>query len=168
MNQKKNSIPPQTFESPHQQAILTPPNPPTPEMIERAQVRRQDVQVEWEVSLIFDIETDGLLENVTTIHCLVIHDLETKTNVSRTTTQEIKSRFREAIQRLNDADCIIGHNILSVTTYLFSINSFLGLIEPYVVDTLLLSRLYHSDMMKLDKKHNWKSMPLQLVWSSFP
>ena len=27
---------PQTFESPHQQAILTPPNPPTPEMIERA------------------------------------------------------------------------------------------------------------------------------------
>ncbi len=29
----------QTFESPHQQAILTPPNPPTPEMIERAQFK---------------------------------------------------------------------------------------------------------------------------------
>jgi hypothetical protein len=26
----------QTFESPHQQAILTPPNPPTPEAVERA------------------------------------------------------------------------------------------------------------------------------------
>ena len=30
------------------------------------------------MNLIFDIETDGLLFNVTTIHCLAIHDLETK------------------------------------------------------------------------------------------
>ena len=29
----------QTFESPHQQAILTPPNPPTPEAIEKAQFK---------------------------------------------------------------------------------------------------------------------------------
>ena len=35
-NQNKNLTQPQTFESPHQQAILTPPNPPTPEMVERA------------------------------------------------------------------------------------------------------------------------------------
>lgn len=27
----------QTFESPHQQAILTPPNPPTAEMVKKAQ-----------------------------------------------------------------------------------------------------------------------------------
>ena len=26
----------QTFESPHQQAMCTPPNPPTPEMVEKA------------------------------------------------------------------------------------------------------------------------------------
>ena len=60
LNQNKNLTQPQTFESPHQQAILTPPqtsdqpwvdcpdgfdswkdklkrpNPPTPEMVERA------------------------------------------------------------------------------------------------------------------------------------
>ena len=36
MNQKKNSTP-QTFESPHQQAMLTRPNPPTPEAIKKAQ-----------------------------------------------------------------------------------------------------------------------------------
>ena len=28
--------------------------------------------------LIFDIETNGLLHNVTTIHCLVIYDTETE------------------------------------------------------------------------------------------
>ena len=32
----KNSIQTQTFESPHQQAMLTPPNPPTKEMVEKA------------------------------------------------------------------------------------------------------------------------------------
>ena len=36
-NLKQNSIQQQTFESPHQQAMLTRPNPPTPEAIKRAQ-----------------------------------------------------------------------------------------------------------------------------------
>lgn len=53
MKSKKNSTPPQTFESPHQQAILTArwdrafnylgqlerPKPPTPEMVEKAQFK---------------------------------------------------------------------------------------------------------------------------------
>ena len=38
-NLKKNSIQQQTFSSPHQQAMLTPPNPPTPEAIEKAQFK---------------------------------------------------------------------------------------------------------------------------------
>ena len=36
-NQNRTSIQPQIFESPHQQAILTKPNPPTPEAIKKAQ-----------------------------------------------------------------------------------------------------------------------------------
>ena len=116
--------------------------------------------MEWEVSLIFDIETDGLLENVTTIHCLVIYDLQTKTTYSYNDTgnQEPVSR---GIQRLNDADCIIGHNIVGYDLPVID-RLFPWFVRPYVVDTLLLSRLYHADMMKLDKRHNWKGMPLQL------
>ena len=34
--------------------------------------------METEVSLIFDLETNGLLKDVNTIHCLAIHDLETQ------------------------------------------------------------------------------------------
>ena len=140
MNQKKNSTPQQ----------ISKPNPPTPEMIERAQFKGQDVQMEREVNLIFDIETDGLLENVTTIHCLVIHDLETKTTYSYNDTgnQEPVSR---GIQRLNDADSIIGHNIVGYDLPVID-KLFPWFVRPYVVDTLLLSRLYHADMMKLDKK----------------
>ena len=116
--------------------------------------------MERTVNLIFDIETDGLLENVTTIHCLVIYDLQTKTTYSYNDTgnQEPVSR---GIQRLNDADCIIGHNIVGYDLPVID-RLFPWFVRPYVVDTLLLSRLYHADMMKLDKHHNWKGMPLQL------
>lgn len=39
LNPNQSSTQPQTFESPHQQAILTPPNPPTPAAVERAQFK---------------------------------------------------------------------------------------------------------------------------------
>jgi hypothetical protein len=117
--------------------------------------------VEWSMNLIFDIETDGLLYNVTTIHCLAIHDLDTKETHSYNDTgnQEPISR---GLQRLQDADSIIGHNIISydlpVIRKLYSWFDSPAL----VVDTLLLSRLYHADMMSLDKKHLWEGMPLKL------
>ena len=116
--------------------------------------------MEREVNLIFDIETDGLLENVTTIHCLVIYDIETKETHSYNDTgnQEPVSR---GIQRLNDADAIIGHNIIGYDLPVID-KLFPWFVRPTVVDTLLLSRLFHADMMKLDKRHNWKGMPLQL------
>lgn len=36
-NHKETSTQPQIFESPHQQAFLTRPNPPTPEAVKKAQ-----------------------------------------------------------------------------------------------------------------------------------
>jgi len=116
--------------------------------------------MEREVNLIFDIETDGLLQDVTTIHCLVIYDLETKETLAYNDTgnQEPISR---GIQRLNDANTIIGHNIIGYDIPVID-KLFPWFVCPATVDTLLLSRLYHSDMMKLDKRHNWKGMPLQL------
>jgi hypothetical protein len=117
--------------------------------------------VEWSMNLIFDIETDGLLYNVTTIHCLAIHDLDTKETHSYNDTgnQEPISR---GLQRLQDADSIIGHNIISYDLpVIHKLYSWFDS-SALVVDTLLLSRLYHADMMSLDKKHLWEGMPLKL------
>lgn len=117
--------------------------------------------MEQEVSLIFDIETDGLLYNVSSIHCLAIHDLDTKKTLTYNDTGNQEPVVR-GLQRLYDADCIIGHNIigydLPVIRKLYSWFNR----NPYIIDTLLLSRLYHQNMMDLDKKHTWKGMPLQL------
>jgi len=117
--------------------------------------------MERSVTLLFDIETNGLLQDVTTIHCLVIRDVNTKKTIAYND-QGNQEPISRGIQRLQDSDCIIGHNIigydLPVIHRLYS-----WFHEPsLVVDTLLLSRIYHADMMKLDKKHNWKNMPLQL------
>ena len=113
------------------------------------------------MNLIFDIETDGFLKDVSTIHCLAIHDLDTKENYIYND-QGSQEPISRGLQMLADADSIIGHNIigydLPVISKLYSWFSVPGT----TIDTLLLSRLFHADMMKLDKKHNWKHMPLKL------
>ena len=119
--------------------------------------------------LIFDIETDGLLYNVTTIHCLVIYDTETDQTLvyndeafERSHNQPAKEPIVRGIQHLADADCIAGHNILSYDIPVISKLYPWFECPATVIDTLLLSRLYHPNILDLDKKHNWDGMPLKL------
>ena len=117
--------------------------------------------MEDEVSLIFDLETDGLLYNVTTIHCLAIHELETNQTISYND-QGNEEPIVRGIQRLADANCILGHNVIGYDIPVLH-KLYPWFVDPaIVVDTLLLSRLYHSDMMELDKRQNWRHMPLKL------
>ena len=113
------------------------------------------------MNLVFDVETNGLLKDVSTIHCLAIYDLDDKETYvyNDTGSQEPISR---GLQMLSDADCILGHNIIGYDLPVIRKPYSWFTVPALTIDTLLLSRLYHSDMMKLDKKHNWKHMPLQL------
>ncbi len=67
-----------------------------------------------------------------------------------------------AISCLEVADVLVGHNIIG-----FDI-PIIKRLYPYfnptgiIVDTLLLSRLYHPNLLDIDKKRTWKHMPLQL------
>ena len=117
--------------------------------------------MEREVSLVFDLETDGFLKDVSTVHCLAIHDLDTEKTITYNDTGSQEPVVR-GIQRLQDADLVIGHNIIGYD--LPVIRKLYGWFKSpgITVDTLLLSRLYHPDMIKVDKKHTWKHMPLKL------
>ena len=113
------------------------------------------------MNLIFDLETNGLLKDVSTIHCLAIHDLDKQETYTYNDLGSEEPVVR-GIQLLADSDCIIGHNIIGYDLPVIH-KLYPWFANPAtVVDTLLLSRLYHSDMMKVDKKHNWKHMPLKL------
>ena len=113
------------------------------------------------MSLIFDLETDGLLDTVSTIHVLAIHDTDTqRTDVYNDRT--LSDHITEGISRLADADYIIGHNIIGYDIPV--IRKFFGWWDysGCILDTLLLSRLYHPNIIDVDKKRQWKHMPLQL------
>ena len=111
--------------------------------------------------LIFDLETDGLLNDLTQIHCLAIHDLDNNETVMYND-QGTRDPIVRAITRLEEADRIAGHNIISFD--IPCIQKIFGFFNPQgeIIDTLLLSRLYHPDMFAWDKSRKWKLMPLEL------
>jgi DNA polymerase elongation subunit (family B) len=113
------------------------------------------------MNLVFDLESDGLYDDVTKIHCLCIHDLDAKQDYVFNDEGSAQP-ITKGIQLLEDADVVIGHNIIGYD--LSVINKLYPWFNKHdgVIDTLVLSRIYHADLLKTDQKRNWKHMPLQL------
>lgn len=112
------------------------------------------------MNLIFDIETDGLYNNVTQIHCVAIKDLDNgETYVFND--QGNREPIVRAVTMLEEAETIIGHNIIGYDIPV--IQKFYGFFQPpRTLDTLLLSRLYHPNIREIDANRNWAHMPLHL------
>lgn len=113
------------------------------------------------MTLIFDLETNGLLHDVTHIHCLGIYDTETNQTLVYND-QGNEEPLSRGLQRLEDADQIVGHNIINYD--LPVIRKLYAWFKPSgrVLDTLVLSRVCHADILKIDQKRKWNHMPLQL------
>ena len=113
------------------------------------------------MTLIFDLETDGLVHAATRIHCLGIYDTETDQTLVYNDEGNAEPLSR-GIQRLEDANQVVGHNIINYD--LPVIRKFYPWFEcrGRVLDTLVLSRCYHADILSLDQTRKWKNMPLQL------
>ena len=85
--------------------------------------------------LIFDLESDGLYDNVTKIHCLVIYDIH-----SGNTFSYGPDAIDNAINHLDSADVLIGHNILFYDIPV--IKKLHGTeFNGRVIDTLICTRL---------------------------
>ena len=120
----------------------------------------------------FDLETNGLLNDATCVHCVALHwgeDNRTESYNDEKYAQNPKDlpmssgrSITTALAFLELADTLVGHNIIN-----FDI-PILKRIYPWfnptgvIVDTLLLSRLYHPNLLDIDKNRNWPHMPLQL------
>ena len=57
--------------------------------------------------LIFDIETDGLLKNLKTLHCIVAVDADTNQ-----VHEFPPDKLKDGLVFLSEADQLIGHNIM--------------------------------------------------------
>jgi len=112
------------------------------------------------MNLIFDIETNGLYDDVTEIHCIGIYDLDSK-QMLVFNDEGTEQPITKGVQLIEDACNIIGHNIIGYD--LPVIKKLYPWFTPKgtALDTFLLSRLYHADILDIDNKRKWAHMPLQ-------
>lgn len=90
--------------------------------------------------LVFDIEGDGLLPEVTTIWCVSAEDADSDVRYHWG-----PSQLDEAISTLRAARCLVGHNIIQYD--LRAIWKILGQWDtcPQLVDTLVTSRFLNQE-----------------------
>jgi DNA polymerase I-like protein with 3'-5' exonuclease and polymerase domains len=102
------------------------------------------------VALIFDLETDGLLDEVTKIHCLVIKF--TTDNVVATYTG---NQIEDGIAQLSDAmisgKIIAGHNVIKYDIPVIKkLYPYFKVVENRVFDTLVATRLIWANVKDTD------------------
>lgn len=105
--------------------------------------------------LVFDIETDGLLNELTTIHCINMVDRSTGERLRFNDQPLIVRRapdgpISEGLKRLEAADEIAGHNVLSFDVP--AIQKVYPSFQPKgrVIDTLVYSRIIWTNIRDID------------------
>ena len=109
---------------------------------------------------VFDIESNGLLDDLTTIHCIVLKDINTQQLYSFK-----PNEVEKGLELLSNADHIIGHNIIK-----FDIPAIQKVYPDWqtkaqVTDTILCSRLIWADIKDKDFKYAamHKEFPMKMV-----
>ena len=62
--------------------------------------------------LVFDIETNGLLYDVSKIHCIATFDTETETTCVFNDRGEQSGSIKDGINQIMESSSIAGHNII--------------------------------------------------------
>lgn len=88
-----------------------------------------------EIWLVFDCETDGLYDQATVVHCIVIYDINRKQTFTYG-----PDRTSDALAHLATADVLIGHNVIFYDIpVLQKLHSFVS--KARIIDTLICTRL---------------------------
>jgi len=104
--------------------------------------------------LLFDIETDGFLDALTRVHCLVIKDTETG-HFHRFRNNGSGNDIEVGVRMLQDAASrcvhIAGHNVIKFDIpALTKVFPWFAVPEAYVLDTMVLARAIYPDIKKVD------------------
>lgn len=122
------------------------------------------------MALLFDIETDGFLESVTKIHCLVIKDTE-KGFVGQYADQPGHKSIREGLETLiwhfKNGSVIAGHNVIKFDIPVIQkLYPWFKVDQSKVYDTLVVSRLIYSDLRERDGANIEKGRLPTKLWAS--
>jgi DNA polymerase-1 len=105
------------------------------------------------MALIFDLESDGLLDNVSKIHCLVLRDTETGEVIHgvKDSVDGESCSIENALDLLAAADLIVGHNVISYDLpVLEKLYPWFTYDKSKVRDTLVMTRVVYSNIKDID------------------
>ena len=111
--------------------------------------------------LLFDIESTGLLRRGSTIHCIVMRDVNDPDEAQVFDHQPDRAVI-QGVKQLERADTLIGHNIIGYDIPLLK-EQFPDF-DPQgeTVDTLVLSRLFYPHIADRDYERRPTGMPQRL------
>lgn len=121
--------------------------------------------------LVFDIETNGLLDQLDTIHCISLQEVDEGGRpigplLSANDHGKGDLTIAEAVERLAAADRVVGHNILSFDIPAIA-KVFPGFKVKAALDTLIVSTLLYPDLKDRDFKRRKKkgddAIPSKLI-----
>lgn len=101
-------------------------------------------------TLVFDTETNGFLDQLDRLHCLVLRDPDSTERMSCHNYGKAP-KIEEGLKRLEQADTIVGHNIIKFD--LKAIKKVYPWFNPKgrILDTMVLARLFWPELKKSDK-----------------
>lgn len=117
--------------------------------------------------ILFDIETDGLVPDLTKVHSLVLLDMDTEEELS-CADQKGYTSIADGMSYLKSAELLAGHNIQGFDFP--ALHKLFGFeYSGEIHDTLIMSRLVWSDLKNNDfeyiKKPRGANFPRQLIGS---
>ena len=104
--------------------------------------------------LVYDIETDGLLKECTTIWCLVAHNLDTGTDYCFSDHDDTLPSIADGVRLLANAELLVGHNIIgfdnAVVDKLYSVdlNATVKCHDTWIMSQVLRYKRKHKHGLK--------------------
>ena len=93
------------------------------------------------MKLVFDIESNGLLEEISTIWCIVCQNVDTKEIISFSDHDDTLQSTQAGLDYLQAADVLIGHNIIGYDIPAIKIVTGIDLLDKKCYDTLIMSQM---------------------------
>jgi DNA polymerase-1 len=111
--------------------------------------------------VIFDLESNGLIEETTTLHCICTYDITS--GEARTWSSQKEGDIEAGVRYLMGATELIGHNILGFDLIVLKKLYHFFNSPAQIIDTLILSRLTYPDMRDRDFQRLNTDFPKNMI-----
>ena len=112
-----------------------------------------------QTTLLFDLESTGLLRRGSSIHCIVARDLDNSSDAL--VWDAPRNNLADGVEQLRRADVLVGHNIAGYDIPLIQ-EGYDFDFQGEVIDTLVLSRLFYPHIQERDFERRPIGMPQKL------